>query len=655
MPSPVRDAIVAARRGRGVAAEWLVARGRGWGQVGASVQLLRDRRVATDLAGWLAGIAMFGDDTDRIAEALEGHAAARSALDAFVAGVRAGVDPAPGQWQRIERLTSAGHAGLASVLPVAAGSQSSEVRQAARKLARKLGRDAQVALDAARTTASGAERRRLAAAGTALGPRFEADGERGALLLRLLDGWRATRAVELEEPIAQLGAELARTREPLADKSRVVLETKWQTVARRKDPLDVTRLLEASWPKSLDAARRRVELFAKFLPDPRITRGIATSAAKHRSESSLRFHRSVAQLIVGAPMREAVAAIDAIEKAHDAPEIVEIYAEARELCAGLPTMPPDATILAELAQAKGGWADLDSLWAAHVADPGDLATRAVLGDALQRAGDPRGEFIALQLAGATSSEAKQRINELLRAHADAWTGPIPLVSKTARRFERGFLVALSSRGIGHELTATFARREWVTIEDLFIDGASTVLAQLVKRMPLLRRLATPHADLVAQLARTGRYPSIEAIATNRGWLAANTAFPNLRVVAGHWAVAEAVEVQRTAAALGLTAIVHLGFPIPALRAALSGRDVGPPELRFAFGDGTGGFGGSSGGFAGFTTPGWRARVFRDRREAELAWGGGPSHVKEQKAEIVQQLSRAVLTVKEVKRIELSAP
>lgn len=670
MPDEVRAAIARARTGQGPAAAWLVARGRGWGQVGTTTTMLREHKVPPLLVGWLAGIAMFGDDTDRLADALEGHAAASHALAAFAAGIAAGVPTTKGQWPRIERLVAFGHPpSFAAVVPVGCASTDKEIRAAALRMARKLGGAARDALDSAGKRESGGSRRRLSSAKAAL--TRNADDERGGVLLRLLDGWRASRSDELEAAITALGAELGRMRGgAVAGKTREATEEAWEQLAKKRDPRDVDRLRSTSWPKSLDQARRRVELFAKFSPDPRILRGLASAAQKHRSSSSLRFHKALAKLFAECPVRWLDTAIAEIVNAHDDERIVETYDEARQLAASAVAAPPPQSLLDEARPFLDARGHVDELWATHVAQPGDLAHRAVLADALQASGDPRGELIALQLQPDLDATTKKRITQLLAAHADEWTGPIPLVSKSARRFERGFLVKLSCRGAGRELSATFDRPEWVTIEDLFIDGANTVLARLVRRMPLLRRLATPHATLLAELARTGTYPQIEALACASGWLAPRDRFPNLRVMAGRWVGVTSqrwsepafVRAQTDAAAAELHAIVHLGLHVDHLADALAHVRSGPPETRFMiagaeievgeedlYADGTEHF-----SFAGFDSDGWRLRVQRSPRVAELAWGGGSSALKELRERVTGALARHGFELREVKKLDLGA-
>ncbi|MFZ5442822.1 MAG: TIGR02996 domain-containing protein [Myxococcota bacterium] len=106
-------------------------------------------------------------------------------------------------------------------------------------------------------------------------------------------------------------------------------------------------------------------------------------------------------------------------------------------------------------------------WLSVFSAPGDDAARQVLADALQEAGDPRGEFIALQLqADAPASARRQRT--LLRKHLDSWLGPLaPFVIKAGLEFRRGFPATAKLRVDTHD-DAARARslEEWATFEEL---------------------------------------------------------------------------------------------------------------------------------------------------------------------------------------------
>src|SRR5262249_20189812 len=71
-----------------------------------------------------------------------------------------------------------------------------------------------------------------------------------------------------------------------------------------------------------------------------------------------------------------------------------------------------------------------ALLAAILADPGNDDLRAVYADHLSEAGDPRGEFISMQLALAATKRSKKRVDvdeltarsqALLKQHGPAWS------------------------------------------------------------------------------------------------------------------------------------------------------------------------------------------------------------------------------------------
>ena len=83
--------------------------------------------------------------------------------------------------------------------------------------------------------------------------------------------------------------------------------------------------------------------------------------------------------------------------------------------------------------------DAAALFAAVYAALDDDGPRAVLADWLQERGDPRGDFIALQLAAPPSRDAARRMQALQRAHATHWLGRLAsLVPPHEVGWERGF-------------------------------------------------------------------------------------------------------------------------------------------------------------------------------------------------------------------------
>jgi uncharacterized protein (TIGR02996 family) len=120
--------------------------------------------------------------------------------------------------------------------------------------------------------------------------------------------------------------------------------------------------------------------------------------------------------------------------------------------------------------------------------PADMRLRGVLADALIESGDPRGEFIALQLARHSSGErATPREGSLLAEHRDAWLGRLAgLVHQP--RFERGFLHAAQVRR-ETALPATVERfDEWATVGNLDVRFLPEALEVRLLGAPSMRSL-----------------------------------------------------------------------------------------------------------------------------------------------------------------------
>ena len=105
--------------------------------------------------------------------------------------------------------------------------------------------------------------------------------------------------------------------------------------------------------------------------------------------------------------------------------------------------------LVAFAPPEGRPDDPAALLEAILAAPDDDAPRLVYADVLQERGDPRGEFIAVQLAlsrpelpEARRGELEARGASLLALHGDAWLGPLAAGGLRVS-FDRGFVEALT--------------------------------------------------------------------------------------------------------------------------------------------------------------------------------------------------------------------
>lgn len=124
---------------------------------------------------------------------------------------------------------------------------------------------------------------------------------------------------------------------------------------------------------------------------------------------------------------------------------------------------------------------VEALFSAVWADPKNDAPRAVLADVLSGQGDPRGEFITLQLSharGEGTAASRKRERALLAEHQTSWVGPIaPLIEATHVTFERGFVVECRLRMV-KEARAPKRHAAWATVERFSVsEGAPRALVK----------------------------------------------------------------------------------------------------------------------------------------------------------------------------------
>lgn len=449
--------------------------------------------------------------------------------------------------------------------------------------------------------------------------------DQAQLLHRLLAAWRATRDPALEPLIDKLGALLGALRKPLQGTK---LEGAWHDIAKGRDPLDLERLLAAPWP-SAAAAIARVRALGAFPPDPRIPLRLATIAAHFLDRESTQVHHAIAAELRRAPSRRVLPLIDAIDAARIARRAGTtraIYADALAMIHATTVSEADPDLLARGRAATGFSADLDDLWAALVETPDDLALRSVIADRLQAIGEPRGELIALQLAGAPGTA--RRIAKLLEAHADEWVGGLPGVDPESRVFERGFLTSVHVHLARQPIARSLDHREWATVEALSVVGDSTTdVAALVARMPLLRRFAGP-PWAIEQLATTAAAQAIETLIVDDDYLPSAKVFHGLRVVLARKRWSSSATSIGALAELGLHAAGYLEADLEIVPATLRAtRNRRSMELRFSFSP-----------ISTSTIPGWQLRIPAGHELAHLQYGGHPARTDV--VPILEMLDRA---------------
>lgn len=155
-----------------------------------------------------------------------------------------------------------------------------------------------------------------------------------------------------------------------------------------------------------------------------------------------------------------------------------------------------------------------SLYAPVWEAPKDLARRQVLADALLERGDPRGEFISLQLAGA--SPARQRA--LIKTHGHAWLGALADVIDWKRAspvFEQGFVSELSVLAVKPgQFNLVKDAVEWATVRRVR-EG----LQRFSKRMRSLEHAGRVPLDAIKAAAREKKevsLPSLRSVEVTAG-------------------------------------------------------------------------------------------------------------------------------------------
>lgn len=144
---------------------------------------------------------------------------------------------------------------------------------------------------------------------------------------------------------------------------------------------------------------------------------------------------------------------------------------------------------------------LDAIYAS----PEDDALRAVYADMLQARGDPRGEFIALQLcahrAGADAAEATQRASAVLDGHRETFLGPLAdVVVASTCVFERGFLARCTVDVATFDDLPVYHLPAWSTVKSIHFRPNGGALGTTMRAVEEL--VGVPEGALVVLRERS---------------------------------------------------------------------------------------------------------------------------------------------------------
>lgn len=303
----------------------------------------------------------------------------------------------------------------------------------------------------------------------------------------------------------------------------------WTELEAQGHALDLPRLVAAlNGPKSPQAAERVAVLALR--DDPRLVTLLLKllEAPPFRAKTALPFFRGVAQALVDSKdvrardgMRELSARFKAVLETSVGDDVAGLLRRSAAAMDELPapTLPPaDEARLAELephfeaefraiasaaSERKSAKRTDDELLAAIYAAPGDDGPRMVFADALLERGDPRGEFIQLQLQrargeGTAATLARERALSRDAKQLTAWA--LPLSNGGECALERGFprRVIVQPRTVKQIIGLD----AWATVtEVLGIDALS-----LKQANELLSAPSTKHLRTVARLKAPPRLP-----------------------------------------------------------------------------------------------------------------------------------------------------
>jgi uncharacterized protein (TIGR02996 family) len=167
--------------------------------------------------------------------------------------------------------------------------------------------------------------------------------------------------------------------------------------------------------------------------------------------------------------------------------------------------------------------------------PSDDGARQVLADVLIEAGDPRGEFIALQMASRRTRKAELKLERLLERHREQFLGPLArVVTSRGQVWEKGFLTACRATLDG----SLFDEPSWATVRALEV---------LNRDDEVPRELLSPHLRALKEVSGLPRQGVLLVFAADR-----SLPFTSVAVEgpgnAEAWSVAE-LDALRTARAL----------------------------------------------------------------------------------------------------------
>lgn len=304
--------------------------------------------------------------------------------------------------------------------------------------------------------------------------------ERRELLASLRALWDETRDAEVARMIDRVGKSYAESLPAWPFQWTAGTRSDWAEAAASRDPVLLSHLLDSRWPEPFRQVGERLRLLQGWPPDPRLAEGLLGVIERWLAREA-----AEREAIPAETLAQAIALLGA----HEDPRTVErarplggrsglrlfvppvevraISEEERQLLRTLRL--PSAEALTE--------AELVATVEAH---PDDDGPRLVLAEWLSAQGDPRGEFIALQVAmahGQANPAQLRRERALWREHGARWTSAFEATTVGATRrvleFRRGFPAVASLQGFTTDVRSEGLEESslWRTVAELSVGGS----------------------------------------------------------------------------------------------------------------------------------------------------------------------------------------
>ena len=323
-------------------------------------------------------------------------------------------------------------------------------------------------------------------------------------LRHLLDAWRVAPNSDLASLVGHVSARVEAKRVAIRGTSRAKIQKAWLEIALKDDPSDLPRLLRSitdTMGRSTDALLR-VQTLASRPADPRTGAHVVEQLevpAFHAS-STLPFWKALIGLaadhvdsritdsLEGLASRfDQILAARYSDRSKTATWFRGQLSRAVAMHRALPEVKVGAADRRKLATLAKRIGDIDRPFLVRIAEnPDDDDARHVYADRLQERGDPRGEFIALQLA----NQSAPRIEKLAADHADIWVGALrPFLRLDNCRFERGFLSHAALASFEPERLTTVAHDSvWATVRTIHLGAANARRFPATSSMRLLKEV-----------------------------------------------------------------------------------------------------------------------------------------------------------------------